>query len=99
MLIQVRSGQRSQSYKGLRATLRLEARSFATRHSTDFVKGSQETLPGKAQMPIARKIKTEGRNKQSFETLRMTDPGVERWADKPDSLTAFCRWQDPSREG
>lgn len=56
-------------------------------------------VPGNAQMLAAWKIKTEGRYKQSFETLRMTDLAVERWADKPGSLTAFYRWQDPSWKG
>ena len=56
-------------------------------------------VPGNKQMLAAREIKTEGRYKQSFETLRMTDLAVERWADKPGSLTAFYRWQDPSWKG
>ena len=53
-------------------------------------------VPGNTQMLVAREIKVDGRYKQSFETLRMSDLSVERLADKPANLTVFYRWQDPS---
>ena len=56
-------------------------------------------VPDTAQMLAAREIKADGRYRQSFEVLRMADLSVERWADKPNNLSAFYRWQDPLWKG
>lgn len=56
-------------------------------------------VPGSQQMLAAREIKTDGRFKQSFEVLRMADLSIEKWADKPNNLTPFYRWQDPVWKG
>ncbi len=56
-------------------------------------------VPGNTQMLVAREIKADGRHKQSFEILRTATLTVERWADKPNSLSLFYRWQDPVWKG
>jgi hypothetical protein len=56
-------------------------------------------VPGGTYLLAAREIKADGRYKLSFETLRMATLQVERWADKPGSLSLFYRWQDPLWKG
>ncbi|MES2300267.1 MAG: hypothetical protein V4582_24750 [Pseudomonadota bacterium] len=51
-------------------------------------------VPGAAKMLVAREAKVDGRFKRSFEVVKMESLEVERWADKPDSLSLFFRWQD-----
>jgi hypothetical protein len=51
-------------------------------------------VPGAAKMLVAREAKVDGRFKRSFEVLKMDTLEVERWADKPASLSPFFRWQD-----
>ena len=53
-------------------------------------------VPGGTQMLAAREAKVDGRYKLSFELMNLSRLEVERWADKPASLTAFHRWQTPS---
>lgn len=48
-------------------------------------------VPGNKQMLAAR----EAKGKTSFELLRLDTLEVEKRADKPSSLSAFYRWQDP----
>jgi hypothetical protein len=52
-------------------------------------------VPGGKQMLTAREVRVDGRYKKSFELMNLESLQVERWADKPDSLTPFYRWQDP----
>lgn len=54
---------------------------------------------GATQMLAAREIRIDGRYKQSFKILRLDGLQVERWADKPSSLSLFYRWQDPVWKG
>lgn len=53
-------------------------------------------VPGGTQMLAAREAKVDGRYKLSFELMNLSSLEVERWADKPASLTAFYRGQSPS---
>jgi hypothetical protein len=52
-------------------------------------------VPGGKQILTAREVRLDGRYKRSFELLSLESFQVERWADKPESLSAFYRWQDP----
>jgi len=52
-------------------------------------------VPGGKQILSAREVRSEGRYKRSFELLNLESLQVDRWADKPESLSAFYRWQDP----
>jgi hypothetical protein len=52
-------------------------------------------VPGNKQMLVAREIVANGQSKTSFELWDRNTLAVERRADKPGSLTAFYRWQDP----
>lgn len=52
-------------------------------------------VPGGKQMLAAREVRADTRFKRSFEILNMDNQQVEHWADKPDTLGAFLRWQDP----
>ena len=56
-------------------------------------------MPGGTQLLAAREIKIDGRYKQRFEILRTADLQVEKWADNPNNLTPFYRWQDPAWKG
>jgi hypothetical protein len=57
-------------------------------------------VPGGKQMLLAREVRNEGNYaisyKRSYELVNMDSLQVERWADKPESLTPFYRWQDPA---
>jgi len=53
-------------------------------------------VPGRTKMLAAREAKVDGRYKVSFELLSVSSLEVERWADKPTSLSAFYRWQAPT---
>jgi hypothetical protein len=52
-------------------------------------------VPGNQQMIVARETVVGGQSKTSFELWNRNTLSVERRADKPGSLTAFYRWQDP----
>ncbi|MGL5632918.1 MAG: hypothetical protein ACRDD3_11210 [Azovibrio sp.] len=56
-------------------------------------------VPGGKQMLAARELKVENRYKTTFELLKQNSLEVERWADKPSSLSPFYRWQDPLWKG
>ena len=56
-------------------------------------------VPGGTHLLAAREIRSDGRYKLNFETVRMSPLQVERWADKPGSLSLFYRWQDPLWKG
>jgi hypothetical protein len=51
-------------------------------------------MPDGKRLLAAREAKVEGRFKRSFEVLRVDTLATEKWADKPESLSAFYRWQD-----
>jgi hypothetical protein len=51
-------------------------------------------MPDGKRLLAAREAKVEGRFKRSFEVLRLDTLATEKWADKPESLSAFYRWQD-----
>ena len=53
-------------------------------------------VPGSGQMLTAREAKVDGRYKLSFELLNPSTLEIDRWADKPASLSAFQRWQAPA---
>jgi hypothetical protein len=52
-------------------------------------------VPGSAQILTTREARIDGRYKRSFELLSLESLQVTRWADKPESLSAFYKWQDP----
>jgi hypothetical protein len=52
-------------------------------------------VPGAPKMLVVREARIEGRIRRRFEVLDMATLAVEKWADKPESLNLFHRWQDP----
>ena len=53
------------------------------------------TVVGLADMAV-REARVSGRWQRSFELLDIATLNVVRRADKPESLSAFYRWQDPA---
>jgi hypothetical protein len=51
-------------------------------------------MPDGKRLLAAREAKVDGRFRRSFEVLRIDTLATEKWADKPESLSAFHRWQD-----
>jgi hypothetical protein len=53
-------------------------------------------VPGGQQVLVAREARGEGRNKRSFELVRLDSLATERQSGDPGTLGAFQRWQDPA---
>ncbi|RDE48939.1 MAG: hypothetical protein DVS81_19390 [Candidatus Accumulibacter meliphilus] len=53
-------------------------------------------VPGHTKLLAAREAKVDGRYKIRFELLNLSSLEVERWADKPSSLSVFYRSQAPA---
>ncbi|HEU4776787.1 MAG TPA: hypothetical protein VFS95_08150 [Telluria sp.] len=53
-------------------------------------------VPGADKMLVAREARVDGKFKRSFELLSMDTLGVDAWADRPDAVRLFSRWQDPA---
>jgi hypothetical protein len=52
-------------------------------------------VPGGRQVLVAREAREDGRWKRRFEVLRLDTLATERYADKPEALSVFYRWQSP----
>lgn len=52
-------------------------------------------VPGGKQVLVAREAREDGRWKRRFEVLRLDTLSTERYADKPEALSVFYRWQSP----
>lgn len=48
------------------------------------------------QMLLAREARTAGRNKRSFEVVRLDTLSTDKQASEPGLLAAFGKWQDPA---
>jgi hypothetical protein len=53
-------------------------------------------VPGGQQVLVAREARGEGRNKRSFELVRLDGLATERQSGDPSTFGAFQRWQDPA---
>lgn len=53
-------------------------------------------VPGADKMLVAREARVEGKYKRSFELLSMETLNIDAWADRPDAVRLFSRWQDPA---
>lgn len=51
-------------------------------------------VPGGQQMLAARELRSGGRYKVSFESIRLAGLETDKAADKPANLSTFYRWQD-----
>ena len=56
-------------------------------------------VPGGRKLLAAREVRVGGRFSRTFEVLDLDTLAVDKRADKPDSLSAFYRWQDPVWKG
>jgi hypothetical protein len=53
-------------------------------------------VSGTGKMLVAREARVEGKYKRSFEVLSMETLSVDAWADRPDAVRLFSRWQEPA---
>jgi ADP-ribose pyrophosphatase YjhB (NUDIX family) len=53
-------------------------------------------VPDGSKLLAAREVRIDGRFRRRFELLVTGTLVTERWADKPESLSLFYRWQDPA---
>ncbi len=53
-------------------------------------------IPASDKMLVAREAKLDGRVKRFFEVISMTTLAVGKVADRPDAISQFYRWQDPT---
>ncbi|HEU4663834.1 MAG TPA: hypothetical protein VFS55_07375 [Dokdonella sp.] len=56
-------------------------------------------VPGGRKLLAAREVRVGGRFSRTFEVLDLATLAVDRHADKPESLSAFYRWQDAAWKG
>ena len=52
-------------------------------------------VPGGKQLLAVSEVKTAGHYQRKFQVIKLDTLAVQKQADRPESLSAFNRWQDP----